>query len=246
MGAGGYSYIYAPGAALGYWPWTVPHEGNNYAAFATAMLATPFDNCWTLRVNGFGPGGTVCLYKIAHGTRTNLKDVLVMSMIYAAFGTVLTYTWTIWFLAHGGGIARTNSWGSWVHWWKTGYAMTGAWQFMPWGATDPNAVWPYAIAGFVLILAIWWLRMRFPWFFIDPTAFTASVAVGLIWTWTSALIALILRLVLIRVMGVKRFEDYVLPIATGIALGFGAPILIAGLVEFFTVILPRFSAFYVP
>jgi hypothetical protein len=246
MGAGGYSYIYAPGAVLGYWPWTLPPEGNNYAAFATAMLATPFDNCWTLRVNGFGPGGTVCLYKIAHGTRTNLKDVLVMSMIYAAFGTVLTYTWTIWFLAHGGGIARTNSWGSWVHWWKTGYAMTGAWQFMPWGATDPNAVWPYAIAGFVLILAIWWLRMRFPWFFIDPTAFTASVAVGLIWTWTSALIALILRLVLIRVMGVKRFEDYVMPIATGIALGFGAPILIAGLVEFFTVILPRFSAFYVP
>jgi hypothetical protein len=246
MGVGGYSYIYAPGAALGYWPWTLPPEGNNYPAAVTAMLATPFDNCWTLRVNGFSPGGLTGLYKIAYETRTNLRDVLVMAVVYAALGTVLTYTWMIWFLAHGGGIARTNSWGSWVHWMKTGYMMTGNWSFAPWGATDPNAVWPYAITGLVLVFAVWWLRMRFPWFFIDPTALTMSMAVGLIWTWLSGLIALIIRVALIRVMGVKRFEDYVIPIATGIALGFGAPILIAGLVEFFTVILPRFSAFYVP
>jgi hypothetical protein len=246
MGVGGYSYIYAPGAALGYWPWTLPPEGNNYPAAVTAMLATPFNNCWTLRVNGFSPGGATGLYKIAYETRTNIRDVLIMAIVYAALGTVLTYTWMIWFLAHGGGIARTNSWGSWVHWMKTGYMMTGNWNFAPWGATDPNAVWPYAIAGLVLVFAVWWLRMRFPWFFIDPTALTMSMAVGLEWTWLSGLVALIIRVALIRVMGVKRFEDYVLPIATGIALGFGAPILIAGLVEFGSVILPRFSAFYVP
>ena len=88
--------------------------------------------------------------------------------------------------------------------------------------------------------------MKFPWFFIDPTAFTASVAVGLIWTWGSALVALILRLVLIRVMGVKRYEEYAIPIAVGITLGFGAPILVVGLIEFFRVILPRFLSYYVP
>jgi signal transduction histidine kinase len=124
--------------------------------------------------------------------------------------------------------------------------VTGNWGFMPWGATDPNAVWPYAIAGLVLVFAVWWLRMRFPWFFIDPTALTMSMAVGLIWTWLFALIALILRVILIRVMGVKRFEEYVIPIGAGAALGFGAPIIVTGLIELFTVVLPRFSAFYVP
>ena len=246
MGVGGYSYIYAPGAALGYWPWTLPPEGNNYPAFATAMLATPFDNCWTLRVNGLGPGGATGLYKIAYETRTNLRDVLLMSIVYVALGSVLTSTWMVWFLAHGGGIIRTNTWGSWVHWMKTGYAVTGSWNFAPWGATDPNAVRPYALTGLALVFAVWWLRMKFPWFFIDPTALTMSMAVGLIWTWLSGLVALIIRVILIRVMGVKKFEDYVIPIATGIALGFGAPILIAGLIEFSAVILPRFSAFYVP
>jgi len=175
MGVGGYSYIYAPGAALGYWPWTLPPEGNNYPAFATAMLATPFDNCWTLRVNGLGPGGATGLYKIAYETRTNLRDVLLMSIVYVALGSVLTSTWMVWFLAHGGGIIRTNTWGSWVHWMKTGYAVTGSWNFAPWGATDPNAVRPYALTGLALVFAVWWLRMKFPWFFIDPTALTRAL-----------------------------------------------------------------------
>ncbi|RLE88108.1 MAG: hypothetical protein DRJ67_02990 [Thermoprotei archaeon] len=246
MGVGGYSYIYAPGAALGYWPWTVPPEGNNYAAFVTGMLATPFDDCWTLRVNGLGPGGATGLYKIVYETRTNIRDVLVMTMIYVALGVPLTYIWEIWFLAHGGGIMRTNTWGSWVHWWKTGYMMTSSGQLMPIGATHPNEVWPFALTGLVLVLIVWWLRMKFAWFFIDPTALTMSMAVGLEWTWLSGLVALVIKLILVRVMGIRRFEQFVLPIATGIALGFGAPILIAGLIEYFNVVVPRFTAYYVP
>lgn len=246
VGTGGYSYIYAPGAALGYWPWTTPPEGNNYAAFATGMLATPFNDCWTLRVNGLSPGGASGLYKIAYETRTNLRDVLVMAMVFAGLGTVMTYVWEIWFLAHGGGFSRTNSWGSWVHWWKTGYSITGDWNYMPFGATSPNEVWPFAITGIVLVFLVWWLRTKFAWFFIDPTALTMSMAVGLEWTWLSGLVALVIKLVLVRVMGVRRFEQYVMPIATGIALGFGAPILLAGIIEFSNVIVPRFMAYYIP
>jgi len=141
---------------------------------------------------------------------------------------------------------RTNTWGSWVHWWKTGYMMTSSGQLMPIGATHPNEVWPFALTGLVLVLIVWWLRMKFAWFFIDPTALTMSMAVGLEWTWLSGLVALVIKLILVRVMGIRRFEQFVLPIATGIALGFGAPILIAGLIEYFNVVVPRFTAYYVP
>ncbi len=246
MGVGGYSYIYTPGVLLGYWPYTVPTGGNNYAAFVTAHLALPFNNCWTVRVNGLGPGGSVGLYKIAYETRTNLRDVLATAVYYVVLGTVLTSVFMIWFLAHGGGITRTNSWGNWVHWMKTGYAVTGSGGFGPYGETRPDAIFPFAAFGLVLFFALYFIRIKFPMIPIDPTAFTMSLAVGLIWTWLSALVALVIKLVLVRVMGVRRFEQYVLAIATGIALGFGAPILIAGLIEFFATILPRFSAFYVP
>ena len=42
---------------------------------------------------------------------------------------------------------------------------------------------------------------------------------------------------------ISRFQK---PIAAGVALGFGAPLLFAGLIEFFGVILPKFFSFYVP
>ncbi|MEM2823886.1 MAG: DUF6785 family protein [Thermofilaceae archaeon] len=243
---GGYSYIYYPGVVLGHWPYTLPTEGNNYAAFVTAYLAYPFNECWTVRVNGLGPGGTIGLYKIAYETRTNLKDVLIATIFYVILGTVLTSIFMIWFLAHGGGITRTNSWGNWIHWAKTGYMVTGNWGFGPSGETRPEAIFPFAAAGLVLFFALYFLRIRFPWFPLDPTAFTMSLAVGLIWTWLSALVALVIKLVLVRALGVRRFEQYVLAIATGLALGFGAPILVAGLIEFFSVIMPRFAAYYVP
>lgn len=95
-------------------------------------------------------------------------------------------------------------------------------------------------------MVVYYLRGKFAWFFIDPTALAMSMAVGLEWTWLSGLIALVIKLVLIRTMGLRRFESYVIPIAAGISLGFGAPLLFAGLIEFFGVILPKFFSFYVP
>ncbi|MDW8003563.1 MAG: DUF6785 family protein [Thermofilaceae archaeon] len=243
---GGYSYIYTPGVLLGYWPASLPTEGNNYTAFVTAYLTYPFNNCWTVRVNGLSPGGSVGLYKIAYETRTNLKDVLSATMLYVVLGTLFTTVSMIWFLSHGGGITRTNSWGNWVHWAKTGYMVTGNWGFGPYGETRPDAILPFAAVGLVLFFVLYFLRIRFPWFPLDPTAFTMSLAVGLIWTWLSALVALVIKLVLVRAMGIRRFEQYVLAIATGLALGFGAPILVAGLIEFAAVIVPRFTAYYVP
>jgi hypothetical protein len=239
------TYIFPLGVALGYWPATVPTTGTtNPGLFATGILTIPFNNTWTLRVNGFGPGGAVTYYKIARETGTNVRDALVAATIIIAIGVVFGYVWRIWLLNHGGGLANTNAW-AWTAGMKFGNFIGGT-AYVPIGATDWTPGLTYGLVGIIIVAVVWVLRSRFAWFFIDPTSLTMSMAVGLIWTWLSGLVALIIKVILIRTIGVRRFESYVIPIAAGISLGFGAPILLAGLIEFFAVVLPRFSALYVP
>jgi hypothetical protein len=247
MGVGGVAYIYAPGAALGYWPSVLPSTGNpSQSWFVTSQLVMPFNNCWTLRVNGLGPGGTAGYFKIAHDTNTNLRDAFLAVVLVVLIGVPLAYATDLYFVAHGGGVTNTNSWGSWAGGWKAGNYVTGVGGLMPIGATSYVPAFIYGAIGFILVLFVFFMRARFAWWFIDPTALTMSMAVGLEWTWLSGLIALILKTILVRALGLKKFEQYVLPIAVGIALGFGAPILFAGLLEFFIAVLPKFLSFYVP
>jgi hypothetical protein len=247
MGDGGVAYFYGTGAVLGYWPSVLPSTGNpSQSWFVTSQLLMPFDNCWTLRVSGLGPGGSVGYFKIAHDTNTNLKDAFLAVVLVVLIGVPLAYATDLYFVAHGGGVTNTNSWGSWTGWWKASNYVTSVSGLMPIGATSYVPAFIYGAIGFILFLFLYFMRAHFAWWFIDPTAFVASVAVGLIWTWLSSLLALVLKIILVRALGVRKFEQYALPIATGLTLGFGAPILFSGLLEFFTVVLPRFLSFYVP
>jgi hypothetical protein len=89
------------------------------------------------------------------------------------------------------------------------------------------------------------MRMKFSWFFIDPAAF-AFAAPYMDYCWLIALVALIVRVIMIRVVGTTRFTRYATAIASGLVWGYVAPILLLWLVEFSTVVIPRFMSFYVP
>lgn len=246
MGTGGLAYIYPLGSALGYWTEQVPSGGNpSYEWFITGNLIVPFNNCWTLRVNGFGPGALTGFYKIAYETKTNLKDAFFAIIYIAILGSFAAFAWRVWLYYHGGGMVHAGGW-SWTQWWKGGYNIWGAWSYMPFGETNWQPSLTFGATGFIIILVVYYLRGKFAWFFVDPTALAMSMAVGLEWTWLSGLVALVIKLILIRTMGLRRFESYVIPIAAGVSLGFGAPLLFAGLIEFFGVILPKFLSFYVP
>ena len=244
---GGVAYIYAPGAALGYWPSVLPSTGNSSQSwFVVSQLIWPFNGDNTLRNGSFGPGASVGYFKIAHDTNTNLKDAFLAVVLVVLIGVPLAYATDLYFVAHGGGITNTRCMGSYMGGSKAGNYVTSISGLMPIGATNYVPAFIYGAIGFILVLFVFFMRARFAWWFIDPTALTMSMAVGLEWTWLSGLIALILKTILARALGLKKFEQYVLPIAVGIALGFGAPILFAGLLEFFTAVLPKFLSFYVP
>jgi len=244
MGWGGASWIFAPGASLGYYPSLITPETSTYAAFATSSMAIPFNGCWTLRCIGISPGGVASLYKVARETNANLKDILIGGLIICIIGVPVGYFSYIWILAHGGGVANTSSWGSWVHQWKYGYGTLGLGTGIT-GETNMFAVFQWHILGMILFFIIYALRMKFTWFFIDPAAF-AFAAPYMDYSWLCALTALIVRVILIRVVGSTRFTKYVTAIASGVIWGYAAPLLIAWLVEFTTVCIPKFMSYYVP
>ena len=64
--------------------------------------------------------------------------------------------------------------------------------------------------------------------------------------WLTSLIALIIKYVAIRTVGMRRYEEYVMPVVAGWILGFGAPWLIALLINMATATIPRFMTLYQP
>jgi len=244
FGWGGQSFVYAPGASLGYWPSSPTVETNTYAAFATSSMALPFNGCWTLRCVGIGPGGAASLYKVARDTKANLRDVLVGSLVMCIIGVPIGMFSYIWIVSHGGGVTHTSSWGAWVHWWKYGTGLLGYGT----GITGDSNMWApfqWHALGIVLFFIIYALRMKFAWFFIDPAAF-AFAAPYMDYSWLCALVALVIRVILVRAVGTTRFTKYVVAMASGLIWGYALLLLLLWLVEFTTVVWPTFMGFYVP
>jgi hypothetical protein len=244
IGWGGQSWAYAPGAALGYWPASPTIETGTYASFATVNMETPLLGCWTLRCSGLSPGGPAALYKVARDVRANMKDILLASIIIALVFVPVTYITYVWILGHGGGIAHTHAWGSWVHWWKYGFGVTGFGTGIT-GETNIWAPFTWHALGMVVFFIIYAMRMKFSWFFIDPAAF-AFAAPFMDYNWLIALVTLIVRIIMIRAVGTTRFTRYATAIASGVIWGNAAPILLLWFVEFTTAIVPGFMSFYVP
>ena len=66
------------------------------------------------------------------------------------------------------------------------------------------------------------------------------------WIWLNALIALIVKKIMISTLGYERFEAIIKPGAAGIALGFGALHTLLCFADFFTGALPKFLSLYAP
>jgi len=244
LGWGGQSWIWGPGASLGYWSSSPSLETNNYAAFATGSMQCPFNGCWTLRCTGIGPGGVASIYKVARETKANLRDVLIGSLIICIIGVPVGFFSYTWFITHGGGITHTSSWGAWVQWWKYGFGVTGYGT----GITGESNVWapiPWHLLGMVIFFIFYALRMRFTWFFIDPFAF-AFAGPYMDYSWLCAVVAVVIRVILIRAVGTTRFTKYVISIASGLIWGYSLLILLLWLVEYTVVVYPTFMSFYVP
>ncbi|MEM4871834.1 MAG: hypothetical protein QXF68_09195, partial [Thermofilaceae archaeon] len=82
------------------------------------------------------------------------------------------------------------------------------------------------------------------WFINVPALYVGMTIVT--YMWLTSLLALIIKFVAIRTVGIKRYEEYAMPACAGWILGFGAAWLPAALANLFAVVIPRVGALWLP
>jgi len=144
-----------------------------------------------------------------------------------------------------GGLQTTNASGaSWWPWMAAGWYHRGYW--MGAGMTPDVVGWLFYGVGIALGIVLYLLKTYVPlfWFVNVPALYVGMTIVT--YMWLTSLIALIIKYVAIRTVGLKRYEEYAMPASAGWVIGFGAVWLPAALVNLFAVVLPRMSALWVP
>jgi len=96
----------------------------------------------------------------------------------------------------------------------------------------------YTVVGAAITIGLYMARARWPWFMINPAALSISLWLNE-YMWMNAIVALIIKLVITRVGGVKALEEKVLPAVVGFCTGYGALFLFVALREIFLKVLPK-------
>jgi len=156
-------------------------------------------------------------YRVARDTNTSWKAVYIAQLIAVIIGVILAWP-AVYGLAYYKGIEV--SWSGYV---TRVFIRYGARRFVDYGlAGTVNAIGTWNMfkigwffGGIIMVFAIIWLRLRFPWFFLNP--------VGLLWQhpwWLGAtMLAFVIKYIVIKVGGAQAYEKYLIPFAVGWAFG---------------------------
>ncbi|MEM1989148.1 MAG: OPT/YSL family transporter [Candidatus Bathyarchaeia archaeon] len=155
-------------------------------------------------------------FKIASLSRCSLKDMLIACTAAMIITAIVTHVLT-WHLAYTVGIMNGPGYRFWFS------SVMGVTSPGGYYSPDPGQVgfWPQILAGFFIVGGLFFAKLRFPGFPINP----AGLVLGNSYTIyrniqpVSALIAWILKVITFRVGGVKAYTKYGIPIAIGIIAG---------------------------
>ncbi|MEM3414132.1 MAG: DUF6784 domain-containing protein [Thermoproteota archaeon] len=198
---------------------------------------------WDISYSPYATGWLVNIYKMAYETKSNLKDIFYAIIVAGILNFFLGGILLTWMTVHtSGGISSTNLWATWTFWDPAGKGFKGIWGIA--SGETPLYYWIYAISGIIVTWAIYLLRLKFAWFWIHPVAMWVSLVIPN-YMWLTSLIALIIKEVSVRTVGVKKYEEYVVPAASGWTIGFGAVWLLAAILNLFGVVLPKAAKLWI-
>ena len=236
---------YTVGRALYGWQeptWDQPMT--NPAWFTVARHMSNLDN-WNVSFSPMSAGHMVTLYKLAYDLKMKLKDLLIaliIGMIVLAFVFVPV---DMFFIFHTkGGLSQLGQLYGWWPWIAAGRYHRGRWVIE--GLTIEYNLGVMWGVGILLALALYVLKTRVPlfWFVNVPALFVGITIPD--YMWMTSLIALIIKYITIRTVGLRKYEQYAMPIVAGLILGFGAMWLPAALINLFGVVIPRSINLYQP
>lgn len=98
----------------------------------------------------------------------------------------------------------------------------------------------------MLSLVLYILKTRVPLFwFVNVPALFVGIHIPT-YMWMTSLIALIIKYISIRTVGLRKYEQYAMPVVAGLILGFGAMWLPAALINLGGVVIPKSIDLYQP
>jgi len=225
--------FYDAGMFLGQWgPRPDPAALNTMTAFlATGMPGFS-------RQSAVGPMNQFLIYKIADQNKTRMKDILVVSILTTISAAITVSFLTPWWYATYGGRATLGAVEYWNWNWPWIWNLTGGTP--PWRVT-PAETAGYTIVGVIFTFICYKLRAMYPWFIINPIGICLpavwGMAHGMFWTW-----ALIIKAIVLKVGGVRVYEQYYRPAAVGFVMGTGVLYFVTSIIALFTRAIPAFMA----
>jgi len=207
----------------------------NYSAVAS----------WNTSFSMMSGGSMVTLYKLAYDLKMKMRDFLIALIVGTLVLLFVLLPLVCYFiLSTQGGYSAFTHLNSWWCWTMSGYYITGRSS-----VTGLDVGYNLGVLiglGAVVSIVLYLLKTYVPflWFINVPALYTSMIQAN--YMWLTSLIALIIKYVAIRTIGVKRYEEYAMPIVAGWILGFGAMWLPAALINLFGVAIPRMQSLWVP
>ncbi len=185
---------------------------NTKTAWANmAAVAITSDMGGVIQQNTHQTWAYTSTYALADSAKCKEKDIFNSQLLGILLTALIAMPFGLW-VAFGTGVGKLKAWGL-----GSGAAITG-WQipFVISNSTPPAGYHLYqAILAFILVGVLMFLRTKFAWFFFSPYAMFFYSGMWLL----NAGIALVIKLIFLKVLGVKSYEEMGVPLAIGFLIG---------------------------
>jgi len=233
----GWTWLHPIGVLFGAWTTQTPTASSAWLITEANMTATAQ---WGPRHSSQTTGLIGFYYAMAHRTKSLIKHTLIWTvLVIVILALIQPFLW-IYVIAHGGGIVQKGS---------AGITSTiGGRGVLDWGQITPGmdfglyGLW--TAIGIFFSIGIYLIRMRFPWFFLNPAMLIATMFT-LTWMWLPSTISLVIKLIGVRVLGARKFDELARPFCCGAIVFFGSLYLVSMLYNLSTVTIPAMQTKWV-
>ncbi|MEM2089354.1 MAG: DUF6785 family protein [Thermoproteota archaeon] len=249
-GPAAWDLTYLAGQGVRGWPaplsvtWDTPMTDPSWFTVARHMANTGH---WNVSFGPLSSGFQITLYKLAYELKMKMRDFLIALIMGVAVLLFVFVPLDTYFILNTQGALsqlgdRVFTWWPWV---AAGYYHRGRWA----GPSDMTIEYGLGVTwglGIAVALILYVLKLKVPYFwFISVPALYIAMTIPT-YMWMTSLLALIIKFVVVRTIGVKKYEEYAMPILAGWILGFGAMWLPAALLNLFGTALPRMATLFKP
>jgi len=226
----GRNYFYGEGWPIGYvgWDRTIDygfarHVGSAMGLFPTPATATAaswgtgawyFGNITFVDTSEGGGDFPMVNYKLGDMTETRPREMFNAMLIASVLIPLISVPVSLW-LYYMWGVEKILTWYG-PKSWQVGYVTTGLT-----GVTTPYTYWDPTyqvniVASIIITGVLMVLRLRLPWFFINPIGICCTY----VWrNMTEAFPILIIKYLTLRIGGAKAYERIGVPIIIGALVG---------------------------